>query len=81
MAKDVESGVAMNKLKVCIAGATGWAGSALSRGIFETVDLELVAAVSRRTAGRIVEITVGPNADGSGSRTVSEKPSPGGDVP
>lgn len=41
----------MNRLRVCVAGATGWAGSALSRGIFHTPDLELVAAISRRNAG------------------------------
>jgi 4-hydroxy-tetrahydrodipicolinate reductase len=35
-----------------LAGAAGWAGSALSRGIFEAPDLELVAAVSRTHAGR-----------------------------
>jgi 4-hydroxy-tetrahydrodipicolinate reductase len=35
-----------------LAGAAGWAGSALSRGIFEAPDLELVAAVSRSQAGK-----------------------------
>ncbi len=39
-------------IRVCLAGATGWAGSALSRGIFEAPDLELVAAVSRSHAGK-----------------------------
>ena len=39
-------------LKVCLAGATGWAGSALARGIAATSDLTLVAAVSRKGAGR-----------------------------
>jgi len=37
-----------------LAGATGWAGSELSRGVFEASDLELVAAVSRRHAGQIL---------------------------
>jgi 4-hydroxy-tetrahydrodipicolinate reductase len=41
----------MTKLKVCLAGATGWAGSALARGIFASPDLELAAAVSRSHAG------------------------------
>ncbi len=45
----------MNKLKICIAGATGWAGSALSRGIFDAVDMELVAAISRSHAGKTLE--------------------------
>ena len=42
----------MNKLKVCVAGATGWAGSELSRAVLKTDDLELVAAVSRGNAGK-----------------------------
>lgn len=42
----------MNKLKICFAGATGWAGSELSRGIHGTADLELVAAISRSHAGK-----------------------------
>jgi 4-hydroxy-tetrahydrodipicolinate reductase len=42
----------MNKLRVCVAGATGWAGSALARAIFTVDDLELVAAISRSRAGR-----------------------------
>jgi 4-hydroxy-tetrahydrodipicolinate reductase len=42
----------MNKLKVCVAGATGWAGSALSRAIFSSPDMELVSAVSRSSAGK-----------------------------
>ncbi len=37
-------------LKVCLAGATGWAGSELARGIAASADLQLVAAVSRRHA-------------------------------
>lgn len=39
-------------IRVCLAGATGWAGSALARGIAQTDDIELVAAVSRTHAGR-----------------------------
>ena len=39
---------------VCLAGAAGWAGSALSRGVFEAPDLELVAAISRSHAGQIL---------------------------
>jgi 4-hydroxy-tetrahydrodipicolinate reductase len=49
----------MDKLKVCIAGATGWAGSALSRGIFDCPDLELVAGVSRRYAGKTLAEAIG----------------------
>jgi 4-hydroxy-tetrahydrodipicolinate reductase len=42
----------MTNLRICLAGATGWAGSALARGIFAASDLELVAAISRSHAGR-----------------------------
>lgn len=38
--------------RVVLAGATGWAGSALARGIGRQPDLQLVAAVARRAAGR-----------------------------
>jgi len=38
-------------LRVCLAGATGWAGSELSRGIARTSDIALVGAVGRRHAG------------------------------
>lgn len=37
---------------VCLAGATGWAGSELARSIVKTPDLVLVAAVSRKHAGQ-----------------------------
>ena len=39
-------------IRVCLAGATGWAGSALARGIAKCGDLELVAGVSRTHAQR-----------------------------
>ncbi len=39
-------------LRVILAGATGWAGSAVARGIARAGDLELVAAVARNAAGR-----------------------------
>jgi 4-hydroxy-tetrahydrodipicolinate reductase len=38
--------------RLVLAGATGWAGSALARGIARQPDLELVAAVARSAAGR-----------------------------
>ncbi len=44
--------MATNKIKVIVAGATGWAGSALSRGIVTSSDMEVVAAVSRAHAGK-----------------------------
>ena len=41
-------------IRVCLAGATGWAGSALARGIAQSNDIELVSAVSRTHAGRML---------------------------
>ena len=42
----------MAKIRVCIAGATGWTGRALVAAVVEAPDLELVSAVSRSAAGR-----------------------------
>src|ERR1044071_3724899 len=42
----------MSNIRVCVAGATGWAGSALCRGIAATPDLELVAGIARSQAGK-----------------------------
>ena len=42
----------MKKHRVCIAGATGWAGSELARALSVTEDMELVAAISRSHAGK-----------------------------
>ena len=42
-------------LSVCIAGATGWTGQALVRGVAEAADLELRSAVSRSGAGGEIE--------------------------
>jgi 4-hydroxy-tetrahydrodipicolinate reductase len=39
-------------IRVCLAGATGWAGSELARSIARSPDIALVAAVSRTHAGR-----------------------------
>jgi 4-hydroxy-tetrahydrodipicolinate reductase len=39
-------------IAVCVAGATGWAGSELARAIARSTDMVLVAAVSRTHAGR-----------------------------
>jgi len=44
----------MKRIKVCVAGATGWAGSELARAIARVDDMELVAAVSRSQAGRML---------------------------
>ncbi|HUL64087.1 MAG TPA: 4-hydroxy-tetrahydrodipicolinate reductase [Burkholderiaceae bacterium] len=38
--------------RVVLAGATGWAGSALARALVRQSDLQLVAAVAQRAAGK-----------------------------
>ena len=47
---------------VCIAGATGWAGSELARGLARTSDLTLTAAVARSAAGRDLGDVLGDSA-------------------
>jgi 4-hydroxy-tetrahydrodipicolinate reductase len=51
-------------IKVCLAGATGWAGSELARSIARTSDISLVSAVSRANAGRILgDVLAEPRLD------------------
>jgi len=50
--------------RVCIAGATGWTGPALVRGVLEAPDLELVGAVARAAAGRDLGEALGGEANG-----------------
>ncbi len=49
----------MGTMKVILAGATGWAGSELARGIAASPDLQLVGAVSRTHAGEHLGEVVG----------------------
>jgi 4-hydroxy-tetrahydrodipicolinate reductase len=49
----------VNKIKVCIAGGTGWAGSELARGVFASPDMELVAVISRSNAGKVLGDVLG----------------------
>jgi 4-hydroxy-tetrahydrodipicolinate reductase len=46
-------------IRVCLAGATGWAGSELARGIARTQDVSVVAAVARREVGRVLGDVLG----------------------
>jgi 4-hydroxy-tetrahydrodipicolinate reductase len=46
-------------IRVCLAGATGWAGSELARSIAKVSDITIVAAVSRQHAGRILGDVLG----------------------
>lgn len=38
-------------IRVCVAGATGWTGSAVTRGILASREFQLVGAVARKRAG------------------------------
>jgi 4-hydroxy-tetrahydrodipicolinate reductase len=49
----------VTNIRICLAGGAGWAGSALSRGIFEAPDMELVAAISRSHAGQVLGEAIG----------------------
>ncbi|MBV8327219.1 4-hydroxy-tetrahydrodipicolinate reductase [Chryseobacterium sp.] len=46
-------------IKVFIAGATGWAGSALSKGVYGTPDMKLVGGLSRKNKGRDLGLILG----------------------
>jgi 4-hydroxy-tetrahydrodipicolinate reductase len=46
-------------ISVCLAGATGWAGSELARAIAASADVVLVSAVSRTHAGRCLGEVLG----------------------
>jgi 4-hydroxy-tetrahydrodipicolinate reductase len=48
--------------RVCIAGATGWAGRALAAGVLAAPDLELASAVARSAAGRDLGEALGGDA-------------------
>lgn len=41
-----------NRIRVCVAGATGWAGSELSKALAGSEEFHLVSAVSRNSAGK-----------------------------
>src|SRR5690242_1529043 len=49
----------MTKLKICLAGATGWAGSELARAIAAHDEMEIVSALSRSHAGKQLGQVIG----------------------
>ena len=49
----------MNRLRICLAGATGWAGSELARAVAGSSDMELVSAISRSHAGKQLGEVIG----------------------
>ena len=62
-----------SKVKVCVAGATGWTGQAVAKAIVQAEDMELVAAVARKTAGEDIGHALGiQNLDRKVSASVEE---------
>lgn len=47
------------EIRVCVAGATGWAGSALTEAVVRAPDMVLAGAVARSTQGRAVGEVLG----------------------
>ncbi len=39
-------------IRVCVAGATGWTGSAVTDAILASGEFQLVGAIARRQVGR-----------------------------
>jgi 4-hydroxy-tetrahydrodipicolinate reductase len=46
-------------INVCVAGATGWTGSLVTRRILESSEFKLVGAIARRDAGRDIGEALG----------------------
>lgn len=51
-------------IRVCVAGATGWAGSAVTRHILQSGDYQLAGAIARQGVGRDVGEALGRPAVG-----------------
>ncbi len=68
-------------IRVCIAGATGWAGRALTAGVLAAEDMRLVSAVARSAAGSDLGTSLGGSPLGIlVSATVTEALAGGVDV-
>ena len=46
-------------IRVCIAGATGWVGSVLTRRVLGSAELALTGAIARRVAGQDIGTVLG----------------------
>ena len=51
-------------IKICIAGATGWAGSAVTRRILRSGDFHLAGVIARQSVGRDIGEVLGEPAAG-----------------
>lgn len=69
----------MEPIKICIAGVTGWVGKTLAVAVVESNEFELVSAVSRKSAGKVLgEVILGSRStlkiDSSVSGALAEEP-------
>jgi len=51
-------------LRIIVAGATGWTGSAVAKGVLDAEDMTLVGAVARNAAGQDIGTVLGRDAVG-----------------
>ncbi|MEO5952975.1 MAG: 4-hydroxy-tetrahydrodipicolinate reductase, partial [Chloroflexia bacterium] len=51
-------------IKICVAGATGWAGSAVVRGILGSSEYELVGVIARQEVGKDIGEALGVGTAG-----------------
>src|SRR3989442_9291960 len=49
----------MMAIRVCVAGATGWTGSAVTRAMITSSEFQLTGAIARRQAGRDIGEVLG----------------------
>jgi 4-hydroxy-tetrahydrodipicolinate reductase len=51
-------------IRICVAGATGWAGGAVVKAILKSPEFELSGAIARRTAGEDIGTVLGSSPAG-----------------
>ena len=51
-------------IRVCVAGVSGWTGSAVTRAVLSSDEFELTGAIARRHAGRDAGEVLGLPANG-----------------
>jgi 4-hydroxy-tetrahydrodipicolinate reductase len=67
-------------IRVCVAGATGWTGRAVTEGVLAAEDLELTGAVARSAAGTDVGVALGGEPVGVEVRASVDEALEGADV-
>jgi 4-hydroxy-tetrahydrodipicolinate reductase len=46
-------------IRICVAGATGWAGAAVTRAVLESSEFELAGAIARQRVGEDIGLALG----------------------